>query len=892
MHAIRLFLFFLTILFATGGSSMSLAQGVAADAPQLTRLPNGLSVLLLPDSRFPLVSLRLYVHAGSAYETPAQAGLSHFLEHMVFKGTEKRKKGDIAGDIEKIGGYINAATSFDYTVYIADVPSSDWLTGMDVIRDMAFHSTFDPEEIEAEKNVVVSELEQRDDAPQSRLFTLIQERVFQGTTYARPIIGNRESIHSFTRDDFKNYISRYYQPQSMLLLIAGDIQPEKALAEAQRLFGGYVNTRSVQPPTLISPNTLRAARNAPGAAGPFAVEKRPVQKAYLAVALPAAGSGSPDAIPDEVFAYLLGGDATSPLYRKYKYELQLVDDISAGYYDFERTGMIYISAVLPEDRLEEFWKLFAADLATLALWAEGSREKSPFTREELDRAKLLVEDGLFRAKETLAGLASKTGSFYFLSNDLNAEEHYLAAIKQLDLDAVRQAARDILSQGTVYGAAIIPEGAQAPDLAAIFNAAWKDVPKAPRPADGQPQQALSREVIELGFGRTLVLIPDKTMPYVALDLAFKGGNTLQSAGQQGLAALAASALTTGAAGMTSPEIDVFLSSRAAALTAAASSRAFTVSMRYPVRFSADMKRLLLDTLGSPAFSSDEIAREKKNQLAAIAMREDQPLSLAFRHLMPFLFPDQPYGYYQLGMPDTVSAFTREEILAFWEKQSAMPWVMAVCGDFDREDILAFVKDLPVPTQTLPALAPPRWTKERELALTLPGRNQEHLLLVFPTAGGKSPEAAGLDLLETILSGMSGILFTSLRDEQGLGYTVTAFKWQTDLAGFLAFYIGTEPSRAKESLDGFSAVIDRLHAAPLPEAELAKAVRQLEGEYYRTHQSLGSRSAEAATLLALGYPLTYRLDIMEKAKTLTPEDLRALAVKYLILKDAYTVRVQP
>ena len=889
----RLYLLIILTFLFMGVSSMTMAGTVDSEKVQITRLSNGMSVFILPDKRFPLVSMRLYVHAGSAYETPKEAGLSHFLEHMVFKGTEKRAKGDIAGDIEKVGGYINAATSFDYTVYVVDVPAQHWLTGLDVIKDMAFHSKFDSKEIESEKKVIISELEQRDDAPQSRIFTLLQERAFEGTPYARPIIGTRESIRSFTQDDFKKYIDYYYQPQSMMLLIAGNVEPEKALNEAERLFGNYKNTRSIQAVSPISLEELMAGKSAGKAASkPIVIEKRPVQKVYMGIALPATGSTSSMALSYDVLGYLLGGDSTSLFFRKYKYELQMVDDISVANYDFERTGMIYISVVLPEDKLEEFWSMFMTDLAGLAEWADGKNQKAPFAQAELERAKLNIEDGLFKAKETLSGLASKEGTFFFLTGNPRAEEQYLASLKKLDLADIREAAKTILAPDNVYAAVIVPEKMQEPNLDGVFAKAWAKVPPAGVKTRVATEGKGAREIIDLGQGRTLVLMPDDTVPYVAVDMAFKGGNALLSPNQQGLAALAAATLTTGTKHKNATEMEVFLTSRAAALSAHAGSRIFTLGMRYPARFNKDMLALFREVLEQPAFRTGEVAREKQNQKAAIALREDQPLSLAFRHLTPFLFPNQPYGYYQLGMPDTVAAFTQKDITTFWSAQSAMPWVLSVCGTFDREEILELAKSLPVPSMTPPATLSPKWTDKRELTLKLPGRNQEHLLLIFPTVGGISPKAPSFDLMEAILSGMSGILFTNLRDEKGLGYTVTAMKWQTELTGFLAFYIGTEPSRARESLEGFATVLTTLRDNLLPESELQKAIRQLEGDYYRSHQSLGSRSSEAATLLALGYPITYNLDVIESVKKLTPEDLRELAVAYLKKEHAYLVRVTP
>ena len=124
---------------------------LGGDETHIVKLKNGLTVLIKNDDRFPLVNARLYVHAGSAYETPEIAGISHQLEHMVFKGTEKRGLGESAKAIESVGGSMNAATSFDYTVYYVEVPDAEWKLGLDVITDMAINPTIDPKELESEK---------------------------------------------------------------------------------------------------------------------------------------------------------------------------------------------------------------------------------------------------------------------------------------------------------------------------------------------------------------------------------------------------------------------------------------------------------------------------------------------------------------------------------------------------------------------------------------------------------------------------------------------------------------------------------------------------------------------------------------------------------------------
>lgn len=897
---------------------MPTAATAATPQAQLTRLANGLTVLVQQDERFPLASLRLYVHAGSTYETPREAGISHVLEHMVFKGTENRPKGAVARDVERAGGYLNAATSFDYTVYLTDMPAAHWKLGMEVLKDMAFHPTLDPAELESEKEVILAELQRGEDNPDNRLFQHMQALTLNGTPYALPIIGRRETIRSFTAGDIREYIRSHYQPQSMLLAVVGNVDPTQALAEAQRLFGDLKNDAAITPPAPIDAASLLARPLPPATAGAAAagktapraraaatpppptvkVEPGPWNKVYLGLSFPAPGFDDAQSPQLDVLAQLLGGDRTSLLYHTYKYEKQLVDSISVSNYSFERVGMLYLTAELDADKLEAFWTALTADLAALSA--------DRFTAEAIERAKLNLEDDMFRAKETLPGLASKLGYFQFFSGGTQGEANYLRGLRNVTPATLQDLLTRWLRPERLSVVALTPETSRTPDLAAVLAKAWP-APVRTVSATASAAVADKAEVIDLGTGRTLILMPDATLPYTAVDMVFSGGNALLPEGKQGLASLTASALVQGtlptpqaaganaagiAGGLDAPAMEAYQANRAASLGAAAGRQTFSLSLREPSRFNDDMFALLNQVLTAPAFADTEVARERVNQVAAIKAREDQPMGLAFRHLAPFLFPGHTYGYYLLGMPDTVRTFTEDDVRAFWTRQVRQPWVMAVCGQYDREAVIRHARELPAPDARPVSLTPPVWNTDKKLDLQLPGRNQAHLMLVFPTAPLKSDDTPGLELMQAILSGQSGLLFRDLRDEQGLGYTVTAMNWQSEQAGFMIFYIGTDPDKLDQATRGFRTVVARLQADRLPEDELRRGKNQLEGDYYREQQRLGSRSSEAALLTAQGYPLAFNKQMVDKAARLDAEALRALARKYLKVDAAYTVRVLP
>ena len=846
------------------------------DTAKITKLKNGLSVYVLKDDRFPLVSTRLYVRAGSAYEDPKVAGISHLLEHMVFKGTDKRPKGTVARDVEAVGGYLNAATSFDYTVYLTDLPSAHWQLGMDVVKDMAFHPTLDAAELESEKDVVVSELQRGKDSPDMLVFESLQERSLKGTPYARPIIGFADTIKAVTPADMRAYIAKYYQPQNMLLVVVGNIDAAAVLAEAEKLFGGLANTADITP---IQPLDAQALSH--GAT--VHVEPGPWNKVYLGMALPVPGDQDVRSIPLDVLAHLLGGDATSYFYQKYKYEKNLVDSISVGNFSFERVGMLYITAQLDADKVQPFWQEFVADLATL--------KAERFTAQEIARTQLQIEDSLHRVKETLSGLASWKGRLQLFFGGEQGGENILTELRNVNTAQMQQAIDTWLKPERLSVAVLTPKDVTLPDLNASLHAAW---PASAKPAAAQAAALTGKvETVDLGHGRSVVLIPDTTMPYTALDLYMPGGDSLLPPAQQGLASLTARVLTSGTSTRSAPEMERYLADRAAALSAVAGRQTFGLSMREPSRFNPELFTLFREVLTDPAFADKEVQREKADQIASIRSRDDKALGMAFAEMPPFLFPGgHSYGYRTLGTIKDVEAYTPAQVRAFWDRQIRQPWVLSVAGDFDREAVLAFARTLPVPKDKGVKLDAPLWGKQKDLKLTLPGRNQAHLMLVFKTVPNSHADSAGLELLENVLAGQSGLLFRELRDKQGLGYTVTAVNRPSPEAGYMIFYIGTEPGKMDQARAGFEKVIADLQAQPVAESEVQSAKNQMLGSYYRSRQRLSSRSAEAASLNVLGLDLNFRKDRIDEAGTKTPADLQALAKKYLNTKDAYLVTVTP
>jgi len=745
---------------------------------------------------------------------------------------------------------------------------------------MIFGASLDPEELEREKGVVLSELDRGEDSPGQRLFKAVQRQMWEGTPYARPVIGFRETVAAITRQDIEDYIGRFYHPQAMLCVVVGDVDPDAAAGQVAEVFGGLANQGPLQP--------IMPAPFAPAGKGPrLAVEHGPWNKAYLAASFPLPSLLSAQAPAADVLGHLLGGDQTSRLYRTFKTERRLVDEISASSFTLEQVGMLYIYATLDPGNVPRFWQELNEDLARLTA--------ADFSDEEIARARLNIQDGLLRSMETLGGLASKIGYFQFYEKNPLAEENYLHAIGQVDRGDLSVLMDEVLGGRELAAALLLPNGTDMPEagLRQAVEAAWPGVEAAAEPA-AAAAAGKGAEIVEIAPGRTVALLPDDTLPYVSVDLVLGGGDALLAPNEQGLAALAAKALDKGTRRLSATAFQDFLAGRAADITASAQRDLFLVSTSFPARFEAEMLDLFAEVAAEPAFLPEEVANARREQTAEIARETDQPLGLAFRRIFPFLFTDSPYAYLHLGTPEGVAGLTPEDVRSFWQQQLARPWVLAACGRFDRKAVLAAARriaklapgtDFVFPTAT--------WGRDRALDLPLAERNQTHVIAAFPVPGSRDrAKSAGIDLLRQVLAGQGGILFRELRDKRGLAYTVTAMLWQAPETGFLALYIGTSPDKAEEAVLGFRDVIGTLQAEALPEETLNRAKNLLRGDYYREHQSLSSRSREAAGLLARGYAIDRNRQQVEAAQKLSPDDVRALAREVFDWDRAYILRVVP
>ncbi len=335
----RLLAYALVILAVLGGAACRSARPTTTTAPapiQRYILANGVRAIVQPFRASPVVALQLWVRAGSRDEQANELGLAHYLEHMVFKGTESRPPGSIEREIESVGGRINAATSLDYTFFHMVVPRATAMAGLEILADIAVNAALDETLLDAEKRIVLQEMRRNEDNAPRFLVETLYTLAFEGHVYGRPGIGTPELIQSLTREHLMNFYRRHYVPQAFTVVVVGAIDPDETRRAITRTFGRLARSEAGRLPARVA-----------AVAAPKKVElSRPGSHAYLAMAWGAPRLDSADTPALHLLATILGQLRSSRLIETLRERMSLVNSASASYVALEAGGLLYVTAQL------------------------------------------------------------------------------------------------------------------------------------------------------------------------------------------------------------------------------------------------------------------------------------------------------------------------------------------------------------------------------------------------------------------------------------------------------------------------------------------------------------------------------------------------------------------
>ncbi len=376
------------------------------------RLKNGATLLVKEDPSTPVVSLNIWIEAGSIDERPDERGMAHLIEHMIFKGTSHRGVGEISRQVEAAGGYLNAFTSFEHTCFYVVLPSAQIQKALEIEFDAYLHSTFDARELAKEKEVVFEEMRMRQDDPWSWSWEILFRILFKRNPYHWPVIGDMKILKEVPRDSLLNYYKKHYVPSNTVIAVVGNVEASKILDWVRKNFERHTFPKAPQRKFLADsePRGLQ-----------LHVQNGEVQQIYLSLGFPSVPLSHPDSAPLEILAALLGDGPASRFSLALREKSQSADDAEAEYFSGKYGGAIVFQGLTDQRRLE-------ACVEELMATA-----KRTFTHDippdELQKVKNKVKASKIFEKQNMDGQA-KTLGFWELQGGYELEEEFL---RQLDL---------------------------------------------------------------------------------------------------------------------------------------------------------------------------------------------------------------------------------------------------------------------------------------------------------------------------------------------------------------------------------------------------------------------------------------------------------------------------
>jgi zinc protease len=422
---------------AGGFSHPSAHRGLPPPSREV--LPNGLRLIIQEHRAADAVALHLWVGVGGRDERPGERGFSHFAEHMLFKGTERRARGFVEQEVESVGGRTNAGTSYDYTFYYILVPAARAIHSIDVLADMAFNSKFDPEELGREREVVFEEVRLGEDNPRSSLFRRLYDLAFDGHPYGSPVLGDPADLRAATQASLRGYYKRHYTPENMALVVVGAVDPAQVRAAAARWFGS-VPAAGHERAALPAQPAIHGVRRQ--------TVERPERQGSLALGWSAPSLGQPDMYAVDLLAHILGGSRTSRLNQALRERSRLVSAVNAGYGALQGGGLLTISAQFePKDE---------ADVEAGILGEVRRIKEEGVSDAELERAVTASEAERAFSRETVEGLALAYGRAETVWS-VEEERRYVERLRSVTGAEIREAARRYLTASYVR-LALLPKG--------------------------------------------------------------------------------------------------------------------------------------------------------------------------------------------------------------------------------------------------------------------------------------------------------------------------------------------------------------------------------------------------------------------------------------------------
>ncbi len=861
-------------------------------------LPNGMSVLVLPQHKIPKVSVQLWYNVGSKDESSGQKGIAHLIEHMIFKGTKTLTESDINMITHKLSGYTNAFTSHDYTGYLFDFPSQHWNQALTIMADCMNNCAFKEDLLNSELKAVIQELKMYNDDYASSLLEDMLTVIFTGHPYRYPVIGYKHDLWNLKRDALVSFYNHHYIPNNATLVIVGDVDPEDAFAQTEKAFAHLVSDPDyVKKEFYFSPDF--------GAQS--VILYRDIQQPIVMVAWVIPGTTAQLDYVLDLVSWIVGYGKGSHLYRLLVEELELVTEVESFVYDMFEHGLFVIT----------FQPKNIADIDVIISKINGYLEQQAHklvTDQELTRARKKTKMDFISLIENNQKQAYLLGKYYLATGN----EHYLDTYCDHPVEGLKEEIQKIIANylrpAVMHQGKVLPlpekekpfwiafqERSDAED-ARVLSRITRETPveegccvtnitvKPP-----QPFTFPRATIADLPNGLRILSHHNPQAAKVDIVMEFKAKHFYDPENLQGLEMFMMDMLTEGTEHYSAAEFAQELETHGMSLHAFPGQ--ITLSM-----LSADIPKglsLLAEILTRATFTQEAIERVRSRLLIDISNFWDAPTQFANQLIREVVYRQHPYHKNMIGTPESIKAITRENLIqAYREHITPKETRLAIVGDFDAYDIQALITERlgswngPVVQDLVyPELLP---VKPHVVNYRI---NRDQIVLCFAglSVNRYSPDYDKILLFDQIFTGgvlgsMSSMLF-SLREQSGLFYTIggSLLAGVSKQPGIALIKTIVSPDRLSEAEKSITALIDT-GTRYLTQDEFEEAQRALINSLVDSFASNRQIAAAFLFLDVYKFPVDYFDTRAAQLERITIEEVKQAVPHVLSSSKMATIRI--
>jgi len=823
----------------------------------------------MPDSGEKLVSVYVKVKAGLSSENIyAGSGITHFIEHMIFKGTHDMGVGVLASKVKSLGGRINASTSLDTTTFHITLPSEHLKEAVDLLSEAVMNPAFDAKEFEKEREVIKNEMRLHEDDPSRRINMILFETAYTRHPYRFPIIGYRGLVDDLTREDLVRFHGMYYIPNNMVVSIAGNFDDDVAKKAVEDSFGKYDRKKYPVVTGQTEPEQItRRTRTV----------YQEINLGYFAIGFHSTGILNKDLYAIDVMASVLGYGGGSRLNTAVVKERELLYSIGAYNYTPLYPGLFIINGIGNPEKLKE---------SITAVWKELEKLKNGgITEEEYQRAKKMVTAAYYRSMETVDSKAGYAAQGQMFTGDPEFSKKYVEGIERVKINDIRAAANRYLNENSSSIVYILPERYKKANESSGSSGDEEE-------KDGKigPKKYVLSNGIRVIFERR------RHIPMVSLTFNYLGGVRAQKEDEDGLSNLTQSMLLKGTKKRSEKELSPAMEKRGGSISSSIGMNASDINMEFFTKDTDYALDMLKEVLKEPTFPQEEIDKMKERIKAAIKREDDSSFSRGVQALRKGIYKDHPYSKRILGSAEAVDKYRREDLIEFHFRQLAPKNIcIGVVGSFDPdimiqklEKRLSFLDEREFDVTT-PAIIPLQEVEEEVIEMP---KKEAVFLLGFNGVDAYNEDKYALEVIFSIMSGMSGRLFDSIREAFGLSYAQGGRSVSGMDPGYCVFYVAARKSDLDKAKDILIEEIKLIKTQEVTDTELESAKNELIASRMMAWQTNGSRASRMTQYELYGLGFDYYTKFESEITSVNKEDIMNAANKYFDLERSYRVEIIP